>query len=740
MPEQPDNPSGRMLFTEFDVSDKGRPVAVLPPGQPPGFIPGPLHSITELASSLDFGFEDDESDIPPPPPDNMTGDDDPGGEGSGEPSLQSDLLLPPGEDGELSLEQALYSAGVHEYAAPAPVAPTWEEYLKALRSPRTRDEMGEVSRQPPPPPEATGSPSSAASVPFAVDSTAPTAAYPAVGGDDEDIDVLSALWFEGAEDQPVSRERSVPPPPPVPYGGVERVEDWFDPPENQYEPPPPSRDWFEPPDKPFLPDGAGQIPGGRLDADARDDGPTRRMEHPPTRNMSPSDSIFDIFADVDVDALWRERLATAGAPADSQSTDTRSIDLFSGIDLDELWEARTGQSPAGSHTDLFPREEGGASATDPNDTVILDDEAIDIMAASFPEAVREDDRSHAPQAETAEAPPLPPPPETDGALSDDPDELDELLEWEDSAPLPEGAEAEDAGNRDAAGKDFAAKAGSDSYLDVMDEFETGVHDVVAPQVDNAAIESGVKRRKRAMADAAESASASTPTGLPRSGDEAEPDAGEEGSEQYIPEADGGNMDDQIAPEEVEGDSPPSSATPKRGLVTDDLLDIDFGDMAVNADVAAPVIDDSAIDPLQRGGPRPGTEEMQAIADGGEAAAVNPMDVFANMDDMDFSDDMDDDMRAMMDEEEEDAGVEADAEDLSAAAAARVEPVPKSLVGKARYYAKRALRRVVPMSLLERLDRMVAWGDNWWFYCDLLAAIIASASLAVIISYYVWYRV
>ena len=135
----------------------------------------------------------------------------------------------------------------------------------------------------------------------------------------------------------------------------------------------------------------------------------------------------------------------------------------------------------------------------------------------------------------------------------------------------------------------------------------------------------------------------------------------------------------------------------------------------------------------------GEGEAESSTDGDGSAAVDPLDVFSNMDAMDFADDsLDDEMKAMLEDDEgepEDAveempggdGIEADA------------PQPSGGLGRIRYQGKRALGRFVPKSLLKRIVGLVAWRENWWFYCDLLAAIIASASLAVIISYLIWYR-
>ncbi len=120
-----------------------------------------------------------------------------------------------------------------------------------------------------------------------------------------------------------------------------------------------------------------------------------------------------------------------------------------------------------------------------------------------------------------------------------------------------------------------------------------------------------------------------------------------------------------------------------------------------------------------------------------------MDVFADMDNMDFSDDVDDDMRAMMEEElaDEEGGEEGGASTASGeeAAVAEEEELPTTRFGLLRFRAGKIAKRVLPMKTVDKALTMVAWRENWWFYCDLVAAVVASASLAVIVSYLFWYR-
>ncbi|MDR2390512.1 MAG: hypothetical protein LBE84_02370, partial [Planctomycetota bacterium] len=69
--------------------------------------------------------------------------------------------------------------------------------------------------------------------------------------------------------------------------------------------------------------------------------------------------------------------------------------------------------------------------------------------------------------------------------------------------------------------------------------------------------------------------------------------------------------------------------------------------------------------------------------------------------------------------------------------AAAEAAPPNLKGKLLFYVRRLWRRW-PAVWLEKLRQAIAWNDLWWLYCDLAAAIVASVSLAVIFSYYMWY--
>ncbi len=128
----------------------------------------------------------------------------------------------------------------------------------------------------------------------------------------------------------------------------------------------------------------------------------------------------------------------------------------------------------------------------------------------------------------------------------------------------------------------------------------------------------------------------------------------------------------------------------------------------------------------------------------EEIAVNPMDVFANMDDFDdFEDDgLDDDMKAMLADGDEDGDGEAGEEADGEAGAAAVRPLPPGFKGKVisllRFLGEK-VGRFLPLDKLKNAWQAIGFRENWRFYIDLVAALIATASVAVIVSYFMWYR-
>lgn len=768
MPEGHDNQNGRMLFTDFDASDKGRPVPVLAVNAPRGPA-GPLPTLADIASTLELDFEDDGDDAAPA----SYADTESGGDDAR--SRQQAGFVRNDEDQELSLDEA-GTGGINAKADsgiyPGPSfssSPTWEEFTRAFQQSPHIETPPDMPTRPP-----RASPG-AVMAPDGPDM---------LGEDDDGMDVLSMLTSMAEEEFSV---HPVPPPPSVPYGGIERVDDWYDPPEDQADPFVRLDDWYEPPIQGKT-SGRANADDGWLSAWQNEMAsgdelhrPTRRIPRPATerqeetgpsaRSQPAHDTTVELFADIDLDRMWEDKLRQPHGGR-SQESDTRQLDLFDNLDLDNLWEQRVNQ-PLDPADDSRKRS---AEKFDGEKTTILgagDMEKAGTIAVpdnfyrSKTKLTGKDTEKTSPlrQAQTAASSRSA---ATDPEAEDVLEELERLSEESSSAKGKKAASSLDAASADP----LAFVAGFDDDWDdssvradvavpvIGDE---DMEDLVAQAKKNRKTKTTIKAmRDKTPADPAEKHHGKTrvrkidvdenASGGSRSADV-------ETAHVSLPAEDQFGIDDGDEPDYIPDvrDADEMAPPPKRGLTTDDLLaDVDFDQYGADSTVSAPVIDDSAIHEVGKRR-RPGTEELAAIIDQGgdpgldaeeeeedpaESVPVNPLDVFANMDDMDFSDDVDDDMRAMMEEEEEEeeeAQPAASTEASGGSDAAAMREPPKNFLGKVRHYAGAGARKVLPMSLLERVQHMIAWRENWWFYCDLAAAIIASASLAVIISYWFWYR-
>ncbi len=817
MADTPDTPQqGRMLFTDMDILDKERS-AVGVADDVPAYVAPPLVSLDDIAAQIGLDFEDDDlpagkpaaTTVPEPAATDtsVSGTDAATPPPADNPDQAADADAGADHDAVLTLDDAAPAAPFSSPATFGPAAldafpeiPTWEDFTKAFRRGDTnvtaRPITNLLSSLPAEAEHFFNLPSapSAEAVPehheAGPDEPPRDNLLDSIDSllDGEDIDILSILSQPpapdtagqaagtGADDSsaatPPRRSTTVivPPPPPVPYGGLERVEDWYVPPEDERVFTMPT-DWYEPPEEirenagADATAGAGQPPTTPEEKAKRESSRRRRTGESTRQRPVGHDTAagLDMFSDFDLDEVWDERVKTES----KKSPDTRSLDLFDGLDIEELWEQRSATGDIGSFDQAggFNPEElreqyENLSAGDtliletgqPNadDTVILPDDALRSRQTASVDTGR-------------------------FTIPNNEDEAADLLN-----------------ELDGIGEDDLPLSGASSASD--DDDDAGGNDT-----ESAARRPGKRKPRRSAGDdvtfgdprrARDRSAATDDAPAPRRPRRAKPNAGTgalvdgEGPDPTAvdgPDVDYGSGIDDDAPGQAEaaGDVDGEGALPpdeEFGLTTDDLLNEGFDDLpGINADLSAPVIDDSAITAMD--GPRPGTEEMEAImehhlaregsgtddgdplaglrddgeyadddedgegqADGEEeAVAVNPMDVFANMDDMDFSDDMDDEMRAMLDEEEGEGAAEGEGDAAAGAAETAAMVAPKGIIGKATFTLSRLLRRVLPAGLLERIQQMIAWRENWWFYCDLVAAIIASASLAVIISYYIWYR-
>ncbi len=668
MAEEQDSQNSRLLFTDLDVSDKGRPARDAAPATAPPPAPAatafatPLTSIAELASSLDFGFEEDfdEADFKAGVAD---------AEEAARPVYRQSGFLA-GEDPELDLlAERLTTRQIYQPAFPelAPdgsgTVPTWEEFTQAydlVQEPGETDAQFAARRWR----EARRRRGLGFAGEFAGDGD--SASDPL---QDTQVDILSVVdpdeWRYLDEPLPEAADAHAEP-------EAEAEDERDNPAATQVINPRERLAALELAAREAEAEAARRAEQGP-DPEPENDGGTDTETVDYLPNPNPTDTLHEMFSDVDLEALWQQQVEKRNRTRPSGrhgKVDSRVVDLFDEVDLDAAWEERVKAGPKDG-TIRIPELAIG-------ETLILEPGMLDSGQTTV--------------MDPKDMPAFPP---------------------ESAAPATE----EEASNGPAASSDT-----------VKSRYRLA-------SADGATLEDDVGYAEEDEAPAA--------PGEPVSEEEAFGDLQSLlDPEDGIPVGDGAAGSHEF----VSGIDAPT-------ITADDVINtISLDDEPINADISAPVIDDSAITSVR--GPRPGTEEMQAImgeydGDGegaggeeGEAAAVDPMDVFANMDDLsfDFSDDMDDEMRAMLDEDGE---ASEDAEGHAEAAEPSPDDIPPDgrvarLVWRLRRYARRHMPEKA-VSMFDQLQGAIAWKENWWFYCDLLAAIIASASLAVIISYYIWYR-
>lgn len=737
-----------MLFTDFDASDKGRPAAMVTDNQEDrqfDFLNAPIPTIEEIASNLEFDFEDD------------------AGGGREEPAPPGEIpisFFPRTDDEDYIPDVPPPSSKPHapsverpndtERAYDAPEEES-EPTSKWRRSSDARPTLEEYTRVFP----KTSMPSR------------PSEAW----NDSDTFDILSRLppradgadAFDGDPDEEWrGKHLGVPPPRSIPYGGIKRLQEWYRPPENASTPPSdPNEEWYEPPES----DSGAAIPSG---------GTTARFNRAPGHNTT----SLDLFSDLDLDALWEEKLRQAQSGRSGPDKDTTGIvDMFDGIDLESVWREKQRRRDMVADGDAAPADVAGRhapmmpSVTDPStnaSTLILDSGLFDNQSTKIiapdPAPPTGETKQIEPRKKSAVGPTerktrktSPPSPK---AEADAVGFLEDLGEFFGEKKEPK-----------TTGKSGKTKVGAPTTLDELeledlidasDENDEKIGKAVGHSMEEADTEvlAGMDEAPRQSGKRQNTAD-SFLEGLdydkldPGIDDSVQaPVIGDDALDATDPDLDAGTDASEEPPEAGHEQEEENPEPPPAGMAFDafDMVD----DPAVNADVQAPVIDDTAIrtarpktrsQSSEASSDKPESAQIDASpepdgepAEDGEAAVeVDPMDVFANMSDMDFSDDdgLDDEMKAALldDAEPEEGEGEGDAD----AVPAQPETPPGTLSGKISYYAGRGLRRVIPASLLQKITKMVAWRENWWFYFDIAAAIIASASLAVIISYYVWYR-
>lgn len=732
------NPAGRMLFTDFDASEKGRPetaaVAASSGGRTADFLNRPIPTIEELASSLELDFEDDwgeEADETPVVDLHSTEDEAPG--------IDSTQTTIANDDG---LARSRFIPPDQPTATPSPVTTDKEErQIPSNTQPWLEPEQ----------------PASSRNSHTSLDEDDPEldldilSALPATPGD------VSGLFREDETAEPwQGRRLGVSPPPVRPYGGIERVKDWYLPPEwLENEENPSIENWYEPPSPETVEEAeetsrSEQDGGSGIDllaADSRKGGTEEQTKAEEDDRHTATDTRgIDMFADVDLETLWENRVRRSEQNRSKRQTNPEANDIFADIDLDSAWEEKRQRVRSeSSRLPAIPFDisniddtlyERRTKENDKDATVFVDPDAVhnrmppeEKKAPLEPPKKKSDTPKTTPEADKAPARPT------------------RKKKRRRKAPPPELAATSDT-------------------LDFLDDLESLFEDDED--------EAGVQEEK------AQKASVSKVESQPQA-DQEELDLASLISEvdaDYIPDV----ADDVEIPNLDEVDISPIETRPGEPALSDiidengesdvsflDKLDAEAMDADVAENIQAPVIDDSAIVGLSgpsrvkhdddndtdtveletlTAGNAEDTDKSESGNDAAEAsgeetqdeeksAAVNPMDVFANMENMDFSgDSLDDEMKAML---EEGAEPEAEPEPGDAISPTPEKALPSGIKGKALALIRRIPWLNKQESFIHRLQQAIAWHENWWFYCDLLAAVVISASLAVILSYYLWYK-
>lgn len=729
MAKQDENPNqgGRLLFTDFELTGKGRPSGpALDNVDAVPLLAKPLPSIDDLLSNLDLSFEADD--------DNADGGD---GERSALPEEQPDDDVPPWlhseaeDDTEVELP-AWLSGATNDEPDPAEDGNDTETDTEFNDLPLPSGAQEETD---------DGEDIWSIFNPDA-DYREDDTEYldDAAGeGDPDDAKFINSLdqLLENLDSQddllsmvsprdsrasapplpPRRRGRGrgrtikVPPPRPIPYGGIKRLDEWYRPPEEN-----PAdaedhkvervEDWYEPP-----PAKGGT--GNRRD----------------TARVGGFDGDEDFFSGIDLDREWHDRQA--------RFEQGDADDLFSDMDPGIFDKHRAGRDHTdtesntdethtsesiwkrfGKTPDQSAREQADFAAEDDD---ILSEIHVDPAASrefALPKrkepAIPPEPPRAAAVAVVTEAKSHTPAKQEESASSTAVSDASDGLDWaEDDEPETSAAQPETDGDP------------SETSLDLDALVNAAGWEVVAPAIADAP--DGPPSESFPEADAAEAIPADENTTPADAGESAEAAVSAEPEEEYLP-ATADDLADSLPDGLPEFENHASAAPPEHGETAG-------GPGEFEPEAAADVLPDA------------GQAEPEAEP-GPEEVAVNPLDVFANMDAFDnFDDDgLDDEMRAMLAEDEAAEGDAAAPGGEGGAATQKPDIAPeepaKGIKGKIQAVFRKVggkLFGFLPAEKIRHLNRMLSWRENWRFYCDLLAALIATASLAVIASYFLWYR-
>ncbi|MCC8189854.1 MAG: hypothetical protein LIP77_04335, partial [Planctomycetes bacterium] len=426
------------------------------------------------------------------------------------------------------------------------------------------------------------------------------------------------------------------------------------------------------------------------------------LEEPPRRHGSRAESDtagIDIFSGLDLDALWEEKLLSSLDP-EPAAPEAVPQDIFADLDIESIWEA-VKRSREAADSDRTPSA-GPDEAEDPFGDIILRDRQEEDAADTAilpPETLRRVIQPPGGQSPVAG----PAVPATEGAQPTTPD-----LEFLEETTGDTGARRKaDAVVGGAAGSPAGSAGGGTDRMVAggtasdADDFLSGLDmDALGP-----AVNVGVSAPVIGDGDIEP---------LEPMPEEAAPEAG--------PAPD--DPDPDIAALRRKFHLPPSGAMARP--VEDEEAPEPIGLEAVLArEKAKPA-------PVPARNAKPGGREK-------DGPAGSPLAALAALEELEFTDcGLDDEMEALLDEESPTAPPTPAGPETTDGQEKPAGPV-RRLVALARKHGGGMLGRLPALECVAKAKDVIAWNENWWLYCDLAAAMVASASLAVIISYYFWYR-
>lgn len=781
--EDADQRKGRLLFTDFEISGLGRPPgASITETETPAVLAKSLPSLKDVISTLDFSFEADEGDEEKAPAPFAAASDSFGPASDDDEDMPEDRQpRPPGRPTAIIPREDAGKTAVMDVDLDSLFGAAPDRSDQSDQPDRVDREVDSLFAH------ETGE--------DGIDDDWLAALDSLLDDFDSEGDLLAAMNTERHPAPAAGRSHPVPPPRPAPYGDIERVEDWFSPPEatddedralavERIE------DWFEPPEDTGGNDlGATSVIhedelAGLFDEPA--DAPAETYPEPKVSDSGRFETGEDIFADVDIEQEWsRRQAARVNSAGKDETADFLFDDLASLLDdferrqddrIDpEAYNPEDGDEDIMSSVSVEEALDSRPAYTEheaadtmllstdalPADTMMMkaflppsEDRAAEPVAAppkKEPEAGQPDEHRPEPAAPPAKPLYIDEPADEEGELSfaEDDDEEAESEPVDPSGP-PALEDSPDSVLR-LVGKPQPAEPGQPVESAVR-ESAVGPAEAEAATVEDDSAEAVAASPSpvaggnddyglgdlAALADAAADQAKKEIAAPKVSDDDLNTDtnnmfsSGDMG-EEFLP----GAGDPLADPEPAAYGGSAGGIIRANSDGDDDLADLDrLADDEDGGSGAAGRLG-GADDDGEAGFAEASDESGEP--EGEPEAAVNPQDVFANMDAFDdFDDGLDDEMRAMLAEDDADdmanGGEGAEAASGNAGAFGPQKSEPKGFIGK---LTGKIVDRL-PLAKARQFHQMLSWRQNWWFYCDLVAAIIATASLAVIVSYFLWY--